>query len=356
MELKDILNFLDNNKILYIPNFDPNLIYDIKANKYIGKTGKIFYIWTAKKEKTTIKLNLTKKQTPFTFQIFCKDCQKQIQTNIKISKVFCLRNTDSLKFANQFNKKCKKCATKSNSINGLEKRKQTCLQKYGTEYNFNLPNFQEEAHKTKIKRYGENYASLAAQKGQLTYFLRTGYTHTTQNPEAEKKRKEKYLKTISQWTPEKIKEMTSKRMESYLKKESKGMFGGVKVKTKSIISQKFIKKLKEITNWTIKEEVHTNIYPYTVDFLIEEKVIIEFYGDFWHANPEIYDADDTLNRPGNQIKTAKEIWLKDEKRLQYIVEKMKLPVIIVWEKDYKKDPLVTLQNLKSKIEKIISHE
>jgi hypothetical protein len=356
MDFKLFLNFLDINNIFYKPNFDPVLITNIKVFKNTGKTGKIFYIWTAEKKGIEIKLNLSKKETPLTFQIFCKDCQKQIQSDIKISEIFALRNTNTLKFTDNFNVKCKKCAAKSNSINGLEKRKQTCLQKYGTEYNFNLPNFQEEAHKTKIERYGENYASLAAQKGQLTYFLRTGYTHTTQNPEAEKKRKEKYLKTISQWTPEKIKEMTSKRMESYLKEGSKGMFGGVKVKTKSIISQKFIKELKEITNWTIKEEVHTNIYPYTVDFLVGEKVIIEFYGDFWHANPEIYDADDVLNRLGNQIKTAKEIWERDEKRLQYIVEKTQLPVIIVWERDYKKNPLLTVQNLKTKIEEIILHE
>ena len=98
-----------------------------------------------------------------------------------------------------------------------------------------------------------------------------------QESKIEKKRLENYLKTISQWTPEKIKEVTSKRMESYLKEGSKGLFGGVKVKTKSIISQKFINDLREITKWKIEEEVHKNIYPYSVDFLIEEKIRLILY-------------------------------------------------------------------------------
>jgi G:T-mismatch repair DNA endonuclease (very short patch repair protein) len=70
------------------------------------------------------------------------------------------------------------------------------------------------------------------------------------------------------------------------------------------------------------------------------KTIIEYYGDFWHANPEKYSADQIVTRNN----TAQQIWDKDEKRISALKE-LGYDVIIVWQSDYKKDKESILNNL-----------
>jgi len=66
---------------------------------------------------------------------------------------------------------------------------------------------------------------------------------------------------------------------------------------------------------------------YNVDFLIDEKYIIECYGDYWHCNPARYAAD-YYNR--GKKKTAAEIWKRDEKRKREL-ERLGYKVLYFWE-------------------------
>jgi len=76
-----------------------------------------------------------------------------------------------------------------------------------------------------------------------------------------------------------------------------------------------------------------------IDFYIKlkngEKKLIEFYGDYWHANPSKYD-DDTIIKKFGGHKTAKEIREKDTIREQLIYKKNK-NLKIIWESDFKKN-------------------
>ena len=54
----------------------------------------------------------------------------------------------------------------------------------------------------------------------------------------------------------------------------------------------------------------------TVDFKVGNK-IIEFYGDFWHANPKLYESDFVFERD-NMKKTAKLIQDRDISRVKKI--------------------------------------
>ena len=93
MDFELFLNYLDNHKILYKPNFNPELIKNIEIVKNTGKTGKDFHVWSAEKEGNRFRLNfLLKNENHLTFQIFCKDCEKQIQSNLKLSEIFALKN------------------------------------------------------------------------------------------------------------------------------------------------------------------------------------------------------------------------------------------------------------------------
>lgn len=80
------------------------------------------------------------------------------------------------------------------------------------------------------------------------------------------------------------------------------------------------------------------------DFTVGDK-IIEFNGDFWHANPALYDETSIIKIPSKKgivLTEAGEIWKNDKVRLS-ILQSLGYKVHIVWEKDYKKDKQGTIQ-------------
>lgn len=72
-----------------------------------------------------------------------------------------------------------------------------------------------------------------------------------------------------------------------------------------------------------------------VDFSFNNK-IIEFFGDYWHANPGKYSSDKMfIRRKGNR--TAKEIWEEDTIRISTL-QQAGYDIMIVWESDFRRDP------------------
>ncbi len=63
--------------------------------------------------------------------------------------------------------------------------------------------------------------------------------------------------------------------------------------------------------------------------LIYNKKIIEFFGDFWHANPTLCEANTVIEWG---VK-AEDIWKRDQHRIK-ILKDMGYQVLIVWEKDF----------------------
>lgn len=69
-----------------------------------------------------------------------------------------------------------------------------------------------------------------------------------------------------------------------------------------------------------------------VDFMYKNK-IIEFYGDYFHANPKLYKFNKII---GSKYKfnTAEKIWERDKLREELIINRG-YDILIIWEKDYK---------------------
>jgi G:T-mismatch repair DNA endonuclease (very short patch repair protein) len=64
----------------------------------------------------------------------------------------------------------------------------------------------------------------------------------------------------------------------------------------------------------------------------EQKIIIELFGDYWHANPQRFKPQDYIK----QLKlTSGQIWLKDKERLQQF-HLLGYKTIVLWEKDVRK--------------------
>lgn len=65
-----------------------------------------------------------------------------------------------------------------------------------------------------------------------------------------------------------------------------------------------------------------------------KNIIVEFFGDIWHANPKLYESSDTPN-PFSHL-TAQQIQNRDANRIS-ILNKKGFHTIVVWEKDFRFD-------------------
>lgn len=79
---------------------------------------------------------------------------------------------------------------------------------------------------------------------------------------------------------------------------------------------------------------------YSVDFLINNNLIIEYFGDYWHCNPDKYNSEYFVPQ---MKKKASEIWKKDQTRLNEL--KKDHDVVIVWENDFKHSKLKVCKEL-----------
>lgn len=78
---------------------------------------------------------------------------------------------------------------------------------------------------------------------------------------------------------------------------------------------------------------------YVIFDIKHKNCIIEFNGDYWHANPNLF-ADTAIIRG----KAAKDIWKRDELKLQTAVN-LGFKTLVVWESDFKKDKKQTIERV-----------
>jgi hypothetical protein len=77
---------------------------------------------------------------------------------------------------------------------------------------------------------------------------------------------------------------------------------------------------------------------FVYDFGVGKK-LIEYNGDFWHANPSIYDEAFVNNRNN---KTAQQIWDKDEEKYR-VAREAGYEVMVLWEWDYRHNKTDSLE-------------
>jgi G:T-mismatch repair DNA endonuclease (very short patch repair protein) len=84
-------------------------------------------------------------------------------------------------------------------------------------------------------------------------------------------------------------------------------------------------------NWKYEKIFEHGKAGYLPDFVVEDsKLIIEAYGDFWHANPSIFSEHDTTHKK----RTVMQVWEYDEKK-KIFFESLGYKFIYFWESDIK---------------------
>jgi G:T-mismatch repair DNA endonuclease (very short patch repair protein) len=158
--------------------------------------------------------------------------------------------------------------------------------------------------------------------------------------------KDKYARETSErqraFSPEKRAEITNRVVAGHIKKYGvacpanlKPQFGSSK-----IASALFSALDSEHAEFKPKTAEHA-IEKLLVDFRVGAAVI-EFYGDYWHANPQKFKPEDVV---GKGKWPAKSVWQKDAERIAKI-EAAGYKVKVVWERDYRRNPERAIQECK----------
>ena len=215
-----------------------------------------------------------------------------------------------------------------------------------------LKNFKKRYGECKGGELWENYCDRQKYTKSLQYYI------------------EKYgnIKGVEEW--DKVNRFKSNSLDSYIEKY--GDEGVLKYTqysenrtTNNVFSSKISQDLFDDVCVSISLPVDMKIYyqrlnkefgvfnnvlkKYTYfDFVIPDlKICVEFNGDVFHANPEIYKSTDTPN-PYDKSLTSEAIWLFDNIKNQELINRG-YNIIIIWEKDYKNDKDYTTQMLAKEI-------
>lgn len=82
---------------------------------------------------------------------------------------------------------------------------------------------------------------------------------------------------------------------------------------------------------------------YNCDVVLNDlKIVIEYFGDYWHCNPEKYERDFYNKRLHT---TALERWNKDKAKKEYI-ESLGFKYHVIWEHDWKNNKEIIKENIK----------
>ena len=176
------------------------------------------------------------------------------------------------------------------------KKEKTVLEKYGVNNVFQLEEIKEKIKQTNREKYGTDYA--------------------IQN----EKLREKY----------------------FSKRTSKGNFiSSGENELAKILEDLGFNFQRQITG-KFKWFDENNKFHFCIpDFLIEDKkIVIEYFGDFWHANPLFYKSEDLV-----YTRKASEIWYFDSIKKEFI-EKQGYKLIIIWENDLKNNIDKVIETLK----------
>jgi len=101
-----------------------------------------------------------------------------------------------------------------------------------------------------------------------------------------------------------------------------------------------------------RKTIHISDKYYFPDIIINDKIIIEFFGDYWHMNPLLFNHNDI--NPKTKKKSI-DIWDHDKNRI-YELESNGYCVYVIWEYDLKYKKEYILNQLITNIEVILKDE
>lgn len=142
--------------------------------------------------------------------------------------------------------------------------------------------------------------------------------------------------TVSYWTTRGLSEEEARARVSEIQRKNSGRSS----LSSSRVAEEFLKEVEKKFNIKVIRE--QEISPFIVDGLVEgERLVLEFFGDFWHCNPRYYSEDFVHPVVGRR---AASIRREDEGRLS-LLRQMGYTPVRVWESDWREDPQTVLEEI-----------
>lgn len=197
--------------------------------------------------------------------------------------------------------------------------KNTCNEKYGVDNVSQIEEVKNKKSNTFILNYGvDNIWKSKSYYEWLDSFMIDKYGKKRITGDNQSEIRKEYWKNLPP-------DEREKRIGNILKNLHGGCYSKLETKISVILDEFEIPY--ERSFWLNKKQF---------DFKIKDSnILIEVHGDFWHANPIKYKANDILNHPKHLI-SAKELWEKDNKKLK-LANSHGYEVIYIWETDIKND-------------------
>lgn len=228
----------------------------------------------------------------------------------------------------------KQATTKSR----LRKTEEACLKKFGVRNASQHEDVKRKKAATFVKNYGVDNIWKSDK-------FKTKYAQTMQERYGKGSLPNRYgRKTVwwKQFSPEERKKMLAPTGPGYTKwwnalsQEERDAIIQQRIETAMKNGRSYSSKLEDrvaaiLDELGIKYKRQLFIGRKSYDFALPGRVLIEVQGDYWHANPTIYKADDQFPNAGNGM-TAKEIWERDAEKKRH-AESKGFKVIYLWESD-----------------------
>lgn len=192
------------------------------------------------------------------------------------------------------------------------------------------------------KKFNENVANNRMYNTRLDYYINKGMSEEEAHKALYNRQATFSLyKCIQKYGEEKGLEIFNERQKKWNKKLQKSFKLGKYVQ--SPVANKLFEEIKNKLNinnsteekYIFNDKLHKG---YLFDFCLNDK-LIEFNGDYWHANPKFYGPKSFIKAKN---KRAEEIWEYDKIKIQ-TADDQGYKVLIVWENDYHNDKEKTLQ-------------
>lgn len=202
-------------------------------------------------------------------------------------------------------------ASKSNIIK--QKKKETFLQNYGVENIWKSKEYYQWLHEYMEDKYGKK--SLPNKYGNMQkWWNKQTEEYKKEHMKPANKAYKKFWENASDEIKNEIIQRRCKEIVCYYN-------SSLETRIAKILDMMQISYERQ--KW-IKNKSY--------DFRINKtNVIIEVQGDFWHANPNIYNDEDVLNFPGG-IRKASDLWDIDKKKKR-IAEDYGYQMIYFWESE-----------------------
>lgn len=227
----------------------------------------------------------------------------------------------------------KRGLSESSELISQEKYKKTCMEKYGVDNCSKLESIQKKKEETFIKNYGVD--NIFKHNEFKQYIAENNFAWMYES--SRKQRSVSQSKSIRHFW-ENVSDERKSEIHAYNKKQYQNWWFGLTDEERIIEIQKRtcyasrietrVMKVLTDNNISFQSQVWIDRKSYDIK-LSKTKIVIEVQGDFWHANPYRYNAEDILCHPGGHI-TANELWQKDEAKRK-LAEKYGYKVFYLWE-------------------------